>query len=411
MQPVAYMVSRFPKITETFVLDEVVGLQRRGSTVLVYSLLATDEDVQHPAAADVRNATTYGSRNAWTLLLAQVAWTRRAPLVMLRLWLRVLTQNTSSVGEWGKSVVTTLVAAEWALQLAPVGIARIHAHWATHPALAAYVAGHLLGVPYGFTAHAHDLYGENGMLREKLSAADLVVTISEYNRRLLRRRFGALADDVLLLHCGVDRDQFTPSPTPERQDDTLRLLCVASLSDYKGHRYLLDALELLLERGVQVRCSLVGDGPLRADLEARASGPALRGSVELLGRRTAPEVRRLLRECDAFVLPSVPADGGMMEGIPVAIMEAMATGRPVVASALSGVPELVEDGVTGLLVQPRDAPGLAAALERLHASPALRRRMGAAGPDVIGRAFDQGQNVALLQGWLHDASSRPTGVD
>lgn len=396
MQPVVYVVSRFPKVTETFVIDEVVGVRRLGVPVQVLSLLRTDEGVVQPAAADLVASTSFGERSPVWLLAAQAYWLRRRPLLLLRLWSRVVRQNRSSVGEWTKSVVTALVAVAWARDLHGRDIGRLHAHWATHPALAAYLMSHLIDVPYGFTAHAHDLYGENGMLREKLRAADLIVTISEFNVALLRDRFGASAERVELLHCGVDRSLFTPEPVRKGRLDPLRLLCVASLTDYKGHRHLLDALALLATRGHAVTCALVGDGPLRAQLEAQVRALGLEASVQLLGRRAAPEVRQLLVDCDVFVLPSVRTSDGIMEGIPVALMEALASGRPAVASRLSGIPELVEDGVTGLLVPPGDPVALADALQRLAMHDELRAALAAAGPKRVAHGFDQEANVARL---------------
>jgi glycosyltransferase involved in cell wall biosynthesis len=300
-------------------------------------------------------------------------------------------------GEWVKSVVTMLTAVVWARDLAGREVGRLHAHWATHPALAAYVLSHLLDVPYGFTAHAHDLYNENGMLEEKLRRADLAVTISSYNVDLLRSRFGHLADDVVLLHCGVDREAFRPTPGRPGRLRPLRLLTVASLSEYKGHRYLLDAVALLERSGQPVDCSLVGDGPLRDTLQRQRDDLGLHSSVTFLGRRTAPEVRRLMQECDVFVLPSVRTADGMMEGIPVALMEALASGRPSVASRLSGIPELVEDGLSGLLVPPADADALADALARLADDEDLRRTLAEAGPRRIADGFDQRVNVERLR--------------
>lgn len=397
MQPVVYVVSRFPKVTETFVIDEIVELRRSGVPVSVLSLLATHEDVVQPAAAELVAEASFGSRSPSRLVAAQAHWLRRRPLLLLRLWWRVLTQNRSSVGEWLKSIVTLLTAVAWAQDLEQRPPGRLHAHWATHPTLAAYVMSHLLDVPYGFTSHAHDLYNENGMLAEKLRAAELAVTISDYNVELLRRRFGGLADKVELVHCGVDRESFRPTAVRAGRLDPLHVLCVASLSEYKGHRHLLEALATLVRSGQAVRCTLVGDGPLRGDLERQRDDLGLTSSVELLGRRTSPEVRALLQECDVFVLPSVRTADGMMEGIPVALMEALASGRPAVASRLSGIPELVEDGVTGLLVPPEDPAALAAALARLAADEQLRRALADAGPRRIADGFDQRANVAHLR--------------
>ena len=397
MLQVVYVVSRFPVVTETFITDEIVQLRRAGVPVRVLALLPTREDVVQPAAAELLPEATFGSRSALRLATAQAHWWLRRPAVLVKLWWRVLTQNRSSAGEWVKSVATLLTAVAWAQTVDGREVGRVHAHWATHPALAAYVLSHLLDVPYGFTAHAQDLYIENGMLEEKLRKADLVVTISSFNVELLRARFGQLAEKVVLLHCGVDQDAFSPTPGRGGRLQPLRVLTVASLRDYKGHRHLLNAIGRLEGQGQRVACVLAGDGPLRNALEQQRDELGLQSSVRFLGRRTAPEIRQLLQECDVFVLPSVRMANGMMEGIPVALMEALASGRPSVASRLSGIPELVEDGVSGLLVEPADPESLAAALMRLAHDEDLRRRLSDAGPRRIADGFDQRANVERLR--------------
>lgn len=395
---VVYLTSRFPKVTETFVIDEIALLQSLGLPVRVLSLLRADERVVHPAAVGLMGATTYGSRSASRLLSAQLHWLRRRPSRLLATWWTVLTGNRSSFGEWAKSVVTAALAVEWARSLEGEQVVRLHAHWATHPTLAAWVLARLLDRPYGFTAHAHDLYGENGMLARKVADADLVITISEFNRALLQRRLGPAADRVQVLHCGVDLQLLSATPIRSGPLAPAELLCVASLTDYKGHRYLLDALRVLTNSGRSVRCTLVGDGPLREALEAQARDLGLQDVLVFAGRRTAPQVHDHLRACDVFVLPSIVTSDGKMEGIPVALMEALASGRPVVTSELSGIPELVEHERTGLLVPPGDASALATGLDRLLGDDVLRARLAGAGPGTVAAGFDLRTNVA----WLHD---------
>jgi glycosyltransferase involved in cell wall biosynthesis len=229
------------------------------------------------------------------------------------------------------------------------------------------------------------------MLEEKLARARFVVVISDYERRLLAGRYPRLQDAMHVVHCGIDLDGFPrrpgPAGPPEPAGPT-SLLCIASLNGYKGHPVLLQACAELRRRGRSLRCTLVGDGPDRAGLEASARRLGIADAVRFTGFLAAPEVRRLLLESDIVVQPSVVVAGGKMEGIPVALMEALAARRPVVASARSGVPELVRDGETGLLVPPGDAEALATAIGRLLDDPALRDRLGRAGRDLVEQQFD-----------------------
>jgi colanic acid/amylovoran biosynthesis glycosyltransferase len=398
---VIYLVSRFPKVTETFIADEIAELRRLGMDIEILALIHQHEDAIQPSAERLLPLVRFGSRSIAGLLSSQWRWLRRRPARLLRLWLSVLTGNGISPAELLKSITTTLVAVEWADRCYGRKVHRLHAHWATHPALAAYVMAGLLDIEYSFTAHAHDIFGPNAMLRKKLSGADFVVTISDFNLRLLRERYDAAAARVRVLHCGIAQEDFSAQASRDAEGSgPIRLLCVASLTDYKGHRHLLDALALLKDRGHQVSCTLVGDGPMRQELELRAVELGVADQTHFLGRRPSPEVRAQLAVCDVFVLPSVQTPDGFMEGIPVALMEAMAAGCPVIASELSGIPELVENEVSGLLVQPGDAEAIADAVARLSEHPELRIRLADAARATVAEGFDLRTNVAVLHSWL-----------
>jgi glycosyltransferase involved in cell wall biosynthesis len=259
-------------------------------------------------------------------------------------------------------------------------------------------------VPYGFTAHAHDLYVDRAMLAEKVRRADLVVTISEFNRRLLVATCGEDARaKVHVIRCGVDPAAFAPAP--RRPPAIPTFACVASLRPYKGHEVLLEAVALLRRAGRDLRVVLVGDGERRRWLEARIARAGLGDVVLLRGALPHEQVPAVLAAATALVVPSVTARDGQMEGIPVALMEGMAAGLPVVATRLSGIPELVQDGVTGLLVPERDPAALAAAMERLAADPALAARLAEAGRRAVREQHDLARNVARLRALLTGAAS------
>jgi glycosyltransferase involved in cell wall biosynthesis len=176
----------------------------------------------------------------------------------------------------------------------------------------------------------------------------------------------------------------------------LNLLCIGTLHEVKGQAFLLEACRLLKEMGYPFSCRFVGDGPDKAALAAQAANAGLDGSVHFLGRRTREEIVRLIQEADVLVAPSVASQDGRREGIPVVLMEAMACKLPVVASRLSGIPELVKDGKTGLLVPPGDAEALAEALAYLYKQPEKRQQLGQAGRERILQTFDLHKNAAEL---------------
>jgi glycosyltransferase involved in cell wall biosynthesis len=229
-----------------------------------------------------------------------------------------------------------------------------------------------------------------------VAEAAFVVPISEYNRDLILEECGDQARAKLaVIHCGVDTNFFHPPEHPP-PDRPFSLLCVGTLHEVKGQKHLVEACRLLTEAGVDVRCTFVGDGPDRRALSGQIAAAGLEGRVELTGHRTRAEVAELLHSAHILVAPSVPTRKGKREGIPVVLMEAMASGVPVVASRVSGIPELVADQVSGVLVPPGDERVLAAAIGRLHADRALRERLATAGRDKVVREFDVHVNAADL---------------
>jgi glycosyltransferase involved in cell wall biosynthesis len=393
-------MSRFPQISETFILYEIAELERAGLSIEIFPLMRQREDASHPEAQALAARAHYSRFVSLPVLAAQFHWLRRRPLAYLGVWWQVLRENVSSPGFLARALAVVPQAAYFARRMHDLGVARVHAHYATHPALAAYVIRRLAGLPYSFTAHAHDIYVDRAMLAEKIAQASAVITISDYNRRFLCDLYGpAAAAKLHVVHCGVDLSVFRPRPVPPASGQ-FTIVCVASLQDYKGHAYLIEACAELRARGVAFRCLLIGDGQERRRIEAQIARLGLADAVALLGRQPRPRVNELLGMADVLALPSITTHYGKKEGIPVALMEALAVGLPVVATAISGVPELIDDGRSGLLVPERDSAALAQAILRLHGDPELRRRLGAAGREKVLREFDLRQTTAQLAALL-----------
>jgi colanic acid/amylovoran biosynthesis glycosyltransferase len=407
---VAYVVSRFPAITETFILYEILELERRGFTVDVFALLQHHDAVRHREAEVVVQRTCYGRGLSLSVLAAHLHYLTRSPGAYVGALWAALAGNVSSPEFMFKAFFVFYQTPRFARVMEVSGVEHVHAHWATHPALAAFIIQRLTGLPYSFTGHAHDLYMERAMLGEKIAEARFVVTISDFNKRLLETLYGsAAAAKTMVIHCGIDSDVFNPKARPAGPASRpIVLLCVASLRDYKGHSYLVDACRMLSERGVDFSCLLVGEGNQRPALEAQIEAAGLTGKIQLLGAQSRDRVSELMNQCDAMVLPSIITPGGQMEGIPVALMEAMATERPVVATRISGIPELIEDGVTGMLVPEKDAVALANALERLAREPEFGRRLAEAGREKVLREFSLRANAGLLSElFRHDWTTGP----
>jgi colanic acid/amylovoran biosynthesis glycosyltransferase len=396
---VAYVMSRFPKLTETFVLGEVLALERRGVPVDLYPLLRERAPVVHSEAARLVGRSRYEPFLSPAIVLSQLVWLRRRPGAYLRAWRDVL------VGTWGSpnffigAIGCFPKVAHAARRMQTEGVTHVHCHFANHPALAGLIVHRLTEIPFSFTAHGSDLHKDRRMLARKVAEASFVATISHDNRRLIVAECGEhVAGKVHVVRAGVDTRLFAPSTSrpSSRRRETLRIVCVGTLHEVKGQPHLIEACRLVAGQGIDVRCRLIGDGADEKALRAEIEAAGLAENVVVAGPRTRQQIVEELWRADVLVAPSVPTRAGRREGIPVVLMEAMSTGLPVVASAISGIPELVEDEVSGLLVPPGDAAAIARALRRLAADPALCERLGRAARDRVLAEFDLEDSAAEL---------------
>jgi colanic acid/amylovoran biosynthesis glycosyltransferase len=402
---VAYVTSRFPKLSESFISNEIVQVERQGLDVDVYALVEEHEAVSHPEARRLAANTTYPA--AGRLVADQLFWLVTSPRRYLHAWWRAVAGNLASPRFLARALVVMPTAASFARAIRERRTDHVHAHWATHSGLAAYLIHLLTDIPYSITAHAHDIHVDRTMLEEKLTHAAAVATISDFNRRQLADLYGdEVASKVHVIRCGVDAAVFaSPDRTPT---EALRVVMVASLERRKGHAVLLDACRALLDEELAVSVTLIGGGGEHDALSRRISELGLSDSVTLAGPQPRQVVADTLRDADVFVLPSITLESGKMEGIPVALMEAMATGLPVISTPMSGIPELVTDGVHGLLVDEGDVPALTAALRVLHGDAGLRSRMGVAGRLRVREDYDLVKNTRRLVE-LFEATHSPAG--
>jgi colanic acid/amylovoran biosynthesis glycosyltransferase len=393
---IAYIMSRFPKLTETFILYEILALESFAVPVEIYPLLRAHQRVAHPEAQRLVKQAHFHPFLSLPILYAQWYFIRQCPHTYFKLWAEVLRETWGSVNFFVGALGIFPKAVRFAYEMMQQGITHVHAHFANHPAVAGLIIHRLTGIPFSFTAHGSDLHVERRMLDKKVAAAAFAVTISDYNKELMVQECGDEArEKIRVIHCGVDPEVFSPH-THHNSTGPFQILCVGSLEEVKGHTYLIEACRLLRERGVEFVCHLVGDGPLCRQIATQIRRTGLQQQVCMHGGLPRHEVVKLHASADVLVLASVPTQRGKREGIPVVLMEGMASGLPVVSSAISGIPELVESGQTGLLVPPRDAIALAEALYRLWNDAALRGRLGRAGREKVLQEFNLPANAAEL---------------
>jgi glycosyltransferase involved in cell wall biosynthesis len=441
--PVAYILPSFPELAQTFVLGEIVEVERLGVSLLIVSLRRPRGRRQQADVGAVR-APVYQCPPIWSPAVLQANWRliRRHPgrtlgLVawLIRAWLRDRRLAAGEAGVRGRLnlferlrgrfhagrffiLLKTLALVPRAVHLSEVlaaaGVERVHAHWASYPATVALLVRRLSGTAFSFTAHAYDIYMVSSMLAEKVSQACAVVTCADANRRYLERRLGAAArGKIAVCHHGVDLDRFRPRIhlTPARP---ARLIACGQLEAYKGFEFLLFACALLRHRGIPFSCRIIGEGPRRARLEWLRDRLGLREVVALPGAVTHDELVPEMARATICVMPSIVLSGyGKRDVIPNAVIEAMAMGLPVVAAAVGGIGEAIRDGVSGSIVPPGDAAALADALARLLADPALRARLARNALRHARRHFDRRANARRLVDLLRLAGSgaavpRPT---
>ncbi|MDX1650519.1 MAG: glycosyltransferase, partial [Myxococcota bacterium] len=368
---IGYVLRRFPKISETFVLNEILALEARGERVTIFSLQPTRDSRFHADLGRLRASVVYVPGPSELRALARYALRclRARPRACLRALGRVLRSGRPRL-------LWRLVQSAWvAERVRALRIGHLHAHFATDATEAASLVAEITGLPFSFTAHAVDIYKDGvdeRMLAREIAQARFVATVSECNRRHLRRLANGAADRIVRVYNGIDLERFRLQPPPPSEPFTI--LCVARLVEKKGLDVLVEACALLRERGLALRCRIVGKGARRSALQAQIRLRGLEGVVELLGAHTQSEVLARYAEAHVFALPCVVGSDGNRDGLPVSLVEALACGLPVVTTPVTGIPEVVRHEHNGLVVPDRDPRALADALERVLREPGLHAR-------------------------------------
>jgi glycosyltransferase involved in cell wall biosynthesis len=297
----------------------------------------------------------------------------------------------------------------FAEQFVRTGVAHFHVHFARNATHTALFVKAISKIGFSFTAHAQDFMvdvGNDELLREMCREAAFIVAVSDYSRDLLVQKCPDAEAKIHRIYNGIDLRNF--QTRPPRSPTLPRILSIGRLIEFKGFRDLIAACTELKKRDIQFECEIIGEGPLRGALQDAITAASLDGIVRLSGALAQEEVMRRLADCDVFALACIVNREGASDILPTVILEAMATARPIVSTRLAGVPEIVRDGESGLLVAPGDVKGLANALELLLRDPQLRARFGAAGRRNVEVRFDVDKTAAQLLE-LVEAAAIPRG--
>lgn len=385
---IGYVLKRYPRFSETFVVNEILAHERAGTKIDIFALGPVMETHFQDGISQVRapvSRLTDKQRNTetfWALL--------NEGFSKLSNFAAKLEKAKGTVHEVAQSVLL-------ALEIKKRGIQHLHAHFGTQATTVARQAAIFADITYTFTAHAKDIYfqyEESTELGQKMRDASATVTVSDYNLAYLREQYGDDAKSAVRIYNGMDLRKFPYQPFTQ---NNRHILSVGRLVAKKGFSVLLDALAILKQREVSMHCTLVGDGGLRGQLLEQIERLNIQDVVDMVGPMPQPEIIKFMKSANMMIAPSVISEDGDRDGLPTVLLESMALGTPVISTQVAGIPELVQDGVTGLCVPPNDPEALANAIERLLDDPELCKTLSLNSRALIESEYDEDKNVAVLQ--------------
>ena len=416
---VTYILLRFPKLTETFVAEEIHALLAKDIDVHIVSLLKAESGPVQPLSRELAD-------RAWSApgLLSLRLWKAQFHYGLTRPWrtfrslVTLLSQPAPGLPLWAtffKRAVVYLKAVAAAYELRDSGTRLLHTHFAWLSGAAAWIMARLLEIPFTVTVHAFDLYSsQNDLLPLVAREADHIIAISEFNRRHIEASGAAPPGKISVIHCGVDVEALDREPPRLKErsgSGPLRILSVGSLVPKKGHRVLIAACRRLERSGLDFECTIIGGGPDAPALRKQAGDDGRGHRIRLTGACSSPEIIEAYRRHDLFVLACQVAPDGDRDGIPVVLMEAGILGLPLLSTTVSGIPELVIHGRTGWLVPPGDDSALADAIALLASDPDLRKRLGDGAREHVRAWFAVERSAQQLASLFRGVTEEKAGRD
>jgi glycosyltransferase involved in cell wall biosynthesis len=414
---IGYLLSQYPAVSHTFFLQEVLGMRARGLQIETASINRPDRPTASlPAieAAEARRTHYIKDANKIRLLRKLLGVVLGRPEVVVRglwAWLRVRGLGLEERAFWLFYLAEALLVGRW-MRLRR--LEHLHVHFGGAVAAVGLLASKAWQIPYSLTIHGPEelLNSDGNHLKAKLAHAEFVLCISDFCRsQLFALTPPSEWHKFTVVRLGVDPLVLTPVSRPASvslRGDPVRVVCTGRMVPAKGHLILLQAIRILRERGLDLQVTLIGAGPELTSLEAFVDQHQLQNSVVFTKALNHAQTLGHLRRADLFALAS------FAEGIPVALMEAMSLGLPCVSTTVAGIPELIRNGIDGLLVPPANALALANSIEQLAGDPVLRRSLGAAARQRIINQYNLPLNQELLAhtfrvNTAHATDSGPTG--
>jgi colanic acid/amylovoran biosynthesis glycosyltransferase len=384
----AYLFERFPSFGQTFCYREVAELSRQDITPPIFSIRNPKDELPQDWDTRIVQRVHYLPEEKELLDSVRLASKKG----------QINAQTIGALDQWGRQTdfLRLYQAVYVGLRLQQMGIRHVHAHFAGMATRTTYWISRFFPVTYSFTAHANDIFAPRDFeigLDKLVHAARVIVTETDYAAQFLRERFPERADRIHRIYNGLNFAEFGRadfSSTPPL------IIAVGRLIAKKAFANLVRACRLLAERGKSFQCEIIGEGPLENELRAQIEQVGLQNRVALPGAKPQRDVRQRLAAANVFVLPSMVDPQGGMDNLPTVIMEAMATGLPVISTDIGGIPEMVVQNETGFLVRPGDAVEVAGAIEKVFDDGLLAQKLGLAGYERARKLFSIEQNVRDL---------------
>jgi colanic acid/amylovoran biosynthesis glycosyltransferase len=388
---IGYVVKRYPRFSETFIVNEILAHEAAGVLIEIFSLLPpTDshfQDVIARVRAPVHYLPSEGSKvpSFWSALA-------QASGDLTDFWNRLGNARTEDVRDVAQGIAL-------ARHVRHRGIHHLHAHFASAPTTVARLAAMFAGVSYSFTAHAKDIFHKDVKaedLSRKFRDALAAITVSDFNLHYLRDFAG---DKLLRIYNGIDLLRF-PYTAPVKR--LPRIVGIGRLVEKKGFSDLVSACALLRDRGCPFECEIIGTGDQEAPLRAQIEQLGLEHHVALLGPRPQAEIISHLQSASVLAAPCVVGEDGNRDGLPTVLLEAMALGTPCVSTDVTGIPEVLRHNQTGLLVAQRGPAALADACQRLLTNSTERVRLASEARRLIEAEFDVHENARRIRALWQD---------
>jgi colanic acid/amylovoran biosynthesis glycosyltransferase len=395
---VAYIVSMFPCWSETFILDEILSLQRKGIEVFIYSLKPFSESFMHERAKQLLPMTIYGFdisiARVIILHLKLAAHNLFAYLKALKN-LFILINPSALFKCW----IIFFYSPVYVENIRQNNVQHLHAHFATFPGFAGLILSEFTGRQFSVTVHAHDIFKNQKIARHILKSANRIFAISKYNKSFVEDILKIKGEKIDIVHCGIDcrHFKFKEDRPLIGKDRVIRIVSIGRLCRIKGFNYLIDAVRLLRDEYFKIECTIIGDGPEKSFLMSKIYDNGLKNIIKLSGALNSDQLTCMMHNNDIFVLCCADDAIEGQDGIPMVLMEAMAIGLPVVATRISGVPELIDDGISGFLAEAHNAKSVKKKIEQVIESQRSIKQINRNARSKIENEFDIEKSTGIIK--------------